>query len=107
MVTANKALLATHGEELFGRALARGVDLHFEGAVCGGIPMIRTLREALASDRVEEILNGIVNGTTNLILTEMAEKGSTYADALALAQKLGYAEADSTLDVNGQDAAQS
>lgn len=105
VVTANKALLATHGEELFGRALERGVDLHFEGAVCGGIPIIRTLREALASDRVEEIY-GIVNGTTNLILTEMAEKGATYADALALAQKLGFAEADPTLDVSGQDAAQ-
>jgi homoserine dehydrogenase len=105
VVTANKALLSIHGEELFGRALAKGVDLHFEGAVCGGIPIIRTLREALASDRIEEIF-GIVNGTTNLILTAMAEEGATYADALERAQELGYAEADPTLDVSGMDAAQ-
>lgn len=104
VVTANKALLSTHGEELFKRALDKGVDLHFEGAVCGGIPIIRTLREALASDRIEEIY-GIVNGTTNLILTAMAD-GATYADALKQAQELGYAEADPTLDVSGMDAAQ-
>ena len=105
VVTANKALLSQHGEELFARALQRGVDLHFEGAVCGGIPIIRTLRESLASDRIEE-LYGIVNGTTNLILTAMAEEGASYADALARAQQLGYAEADPTLDVSGMDAAQ-
>jgi homoserine dehydrogenase len=105
VVTANKALLSQHGEELFSRALQRGVDLHFEGAVCGGIPIIRTLRESLASDRIEE-LYGIVNGTTNLILTAMAEEGASYADALARAQELGYAEADPTLDVSGVDAAQ-
>jgi homoserine dehydrogenase len=105
VVTANKALLATHGEELFGRALQKGVDLHFEGAVCGGIPIIRTLREALASDRIEEIF-GIVNGTTNLILTAMAEEGVSYDVALKRAQDLGYAEADPTLDVSGMDAAQ-
>jgi len=105
VVTANKALLSQHGEELFARALQRGVDLHFEGAVCGGIPIIRTLRESLASDRIEE-LYGIVNGTTNLILTAMAEEGASYAEALARAQQLGYAEADPTLDVSGMDAAQ-
>lgn len=105
VVTANKALLAEHGEELFSRALAKGVDLHFEAAVCGGIPIIRTLREALASDRIEEI-HGIVNGTTNLILSEMAGQGATYEAALRKAQELGYAEADPTLDVTGMDAAQ-
>ena len=105
VVTANKALLSEHGEELFGSALKSGVDLHFEGAVCGGIPVIRTLREALASDRIEAIY-GIVNGTTNLILTEMAERGVAYEKALERAQALGYAEADPTLDVNGSDAAQ-
>ncbi len=105
VVTANKALLAAHGEELFSRALAKGVDLHFEAAVCGGIPIIRTLREALASDRIEEI-HGIVNGTTNLILSEMANGGASYEDALKKAQDLGFAEADPTLDVSGMDAAQ-
>jgi len=105
VVTANKALLSVHGEALFRRALEKGVDLHFEGAVCGGIPIIRTLREALASDRIEEIF-GIVNGTTNLILTAMAEEGVSYDVALKRAQELGYAEADPTLDVSGMDAAQ-
>jgi len=105
VVTANKALLAQHGEELFSRALAKGVDLHFEGAVCGGIPIIRMLREALASDRIEEIY-GIVNGTTNLILSEMSERGTSYEVALRRAQELGYAEADPALDVSGMDAAQ-
>ncbi|XXF75090.1 homoserine dehydrogenase [Myxococcaceae bacterium GXIMD 01537] len=105
VVTANKALLTAHGEELFSQALARGVDLHFEAAVCGGIPIIRTLREALASDRVEAI-HGIVNGTTNFILSAMADEGATYEDALKRAQQLGFAEADPTLDVSGQDAAQ-
>jgi homoserine dehydrogenase len=105
VVTANKALLSAHGEELFGRALERGVDLHFEGAVCGGIPIIRTLREALASDRIES-LHGIVNGTTNLILTAMSEEGQSYAQALKRAQELGFAEADPTLDVSGADAGQ-
>jgi len=104
-VTANKALLSAHGEELFSRAQEKGVDLHFEGAVCGGIPIIRTLREALASDRVEAIA-GIVNGTTNLILSAMAEQGRSYADALREAQEKGFAEADPTLDVTGADAAQ-
>jgi homoserine dehydrogenase len=105
VVTANKALLTAHGEALFSQALSRGVDLHFEGAVCGGIPIIRTLREALASDRVSSI-HGIVNGTTNFILSAMADEGATYEDALAQAQKLGFAEADPTMDVGGMDAAQ-
>lgn len=105
VVTANKALLNAHGEQLFSQALSRGVDLHFEGAVCGGIPIIRTLREALASDRVSSI-HGIVNGTTNFILSAMADEGATYEDALAQAQKLGFAEADPTMDVGGMDAAQ-
>jgi homoserine dehydrogenase len=105
VVTANKALLSSHGEALFSQALARGVDVHFEGAVCGGIPIIRTLREALASDRVSSI-HGIVNGTTNFILSAMADEGASYDDALKRAQELGFAEADPTLDVSGQDAAQ-
>jgi homoserine dehydrogenase len=105
VVTANKALLAAHGEELFRRALDAGVDLHFEAAVCGGIPIIRTLRESLASDRIEA-LYGIVNGTTNFMLSRMADGGATYAEALRDAQALGYAEPDATLDVSGQDAAQ-
>ncbi|ATB38403.1 homoserine dehydrogenase [Cystobacter fuscus] len=105
VVTANKALLSAHGEAIFSSAIARGVDVHFEAAVCGGIPIIRTLREALASDRVES-LTGIVNGTTNFILSAMADEGATYADALRRAQELGYAEADPTLDVSGMDAAQ-
>lgn len=105
VVTANKALLSAHGEELFARALERSVDLHFEGAVCGGIPIIRTLRESLASDRVFSV-HGIVNGTTNFILSAMADEGATYDAALRRAQELGFAEADPTLDVSGMDAAQ-
>jgi homoserine dehydrogenase len=105
VVTANKALLAAKGEAIFKLAAEKGVDVYYEGAVCGGIPIIRTLREALASDRIQS-LHGIVNGTTNFILTAMAEKGETLAVALAEAQRLGYAEADPTLDVSGGDAAQ-
>ncbi len=105
VVTANKALLAARGEELFRLAREKGVDVYDEGAVCGGVPVIRTLREALASDRITS-LHGIVNGTTNFILTAMAEKGEPIATALAEAQRLGYAEADPTLDVSGGDAAQ-
>jgi homoserine dehydrogenase len=105
VVTANKALLAARGEELFRLAAEKGVDIYYEGAVCGGVPVIRTLREALASDRITS-LHGIVNGTTNFILTAMAEKGEPIAQALAEAQRLGYAEADPTLDVSGGDAAQ-
>lgn len=105
VVTANKALLSEHGEELFRAAAQKGVDLSFEGAVCGGIPVIRTLREALASDRVEAIY-GIVNGTTNLILSSMGEENASYQSALKKAQELGFAEADPTFDVSGMDAAQ-
>ncbi len=105
VVTANKALLATRGEDIFRLAVEKGVDVYYEGAVCGGVPVIRTLREALASDRINALF-GIVNGTTNFILTAMAEKGEPIAQALAEAQRLGYAEADPTLDVSGGDAAQ-
>jgi homoserine dehydrogenase len=105
VVTANKALLATRGEEIFRLAREKGVDVYYEAAVCGGVPVIRTLREALASDRITA-LHGIVNGTTNFILTAMAEKGEPIEQALAEAQRLGYAEADPTLDVSGGDAAQ-
>jgi len=105
VVTANKALLAARGEELFRLAADKGVDVYYEGAVCGGVPIIRTLREALASDRITS-LHGIVNGTTNYILSAMAEKGEPLSKALAEAQRLGYAEADPTLDVSGGDAAQ-
>jgi homoserine dehydrogenase len=105
VVTANKALLATRGEEIFRLAVEKGVDVYYEGAVCGGVPVIRTLREALASDRINA-LHGIVNGTTNYILSAMAEKGEPLDRALAEAQRLGYAEADPTLDVSGGDAAQ-
>ena len=104
LVTANKALLAEHGEEVFAAAEAAGVDLYYEAAVCGGIPIIRTLREGLASDRIETIY-GIVNGTSNYILTAMAEHGTPFAEVLLDAQKSGYAEADPTLDIGGGDAA--
>jgi homoserine dehydrogenase len=105
VVTANKALLAARGEEIFRLAREKGVDVYYEAAVCGGVPIIRTLREALASDRIHA-LHGIVNGTTNFILTAMAERGEPIEVALAEAQRLGYAEADPTLDVSGGDAAQ-
>ena len=105
VVTANKALIAARGEAIFRLAREKGVDVYYEGAVCGGIPIIRTLREALASDRIQS-LHGIVNGTTNYILTGMADRGERLDQALAEAQRLGYAEADPTLDVSGGDAAQ-
>ena len=105
VVTANKAMLAARGDEIFRLARAKGVDVYYEAAVCGGVPIIRTLREALASDRISS-LHGIVNGTTNFILTAMAEQGEPIEKALADAQRLGYAEADPTLDVSGGDAAQ-
>jgi homoserine dehydrogenase len=105
VVTANKALLAARGDDIFRLAREKNVDVYYEGAVCGGVPIIRTLREALASDRINA-LHGIVNGTTNFILTAMAEKGEPIETALAEAQRLGYAEADPTLDVSGGDAAQ-
>jgi homoserine dehydrogenase len=104
VVSANKLLLARHGEELWATAREHGVQLRFEGAVAGVVPVIRVLQESLAAARVERI-NGIVNGTTNFILTEMARDGSAYEDALARAQALGYAEADPTDDVTGRDAA--
>jgi homoserine dehydrogenase len=105
VVTANKALIATRGDEIFRLARQKSVDVYYEAAVCGGVPIIRTLREALASDRINSLV-GIVNGTTNFILTAMAEKGEALAPVLAEAQRLGYAEADPTLDVSGGDAAQ-
>ena len=103
VVTGNKALLATAGAELFEAAEDAGVDLLFEAAVAGGIPIIRPLRESLVGERITRVL-GIVNGTTNFILTRMAEAGASYAEALAEAQALGYAEADPTADVEGYDA---
>jgi homoserine dehydrogenase len=104
VVTANKMLLALHGPSLVDRAAARGVDLAFEGSVGGGIPVIRVLREALASDWVEG-LRGIVNGTCNYVLTRMRADGKSFDEALREAQAKGYAEADPTLDVDGHDAA--
>lgn len=104
VVTANKALLAARSAELFKIADERGIDLLFEAAVCGGIPLIRPLRESLRGEPIRRVL-GIVNGTTNYILTKMTESGSDYSDALREAQQLGYAEADPTADVEGQDAA--
>jgi homoserine dehydrogenase len=104
VVTANKQLLSRHGEELWGAAREHGVQLRFEAAVGGVVPVIRVLQESLAAAHVER-LHGIVNGTTNFILTRMAQTGASYADALAEAQALGYAEADPTEDVTGLDAA--
>jgi homoserine dehydrogenase len=104
VVTANKELIARDGPELLRIAADAGVDLLFEASVAGGIPLIRPLRESLAGDRIRRVL-GIVNGTTNFILTRMTEDGSTFDDALAEAQRLGYAEADPTADVEGHDAA--
>jgi len=103
VVTANKELLATHGAEVVAAAEAAGVDLLFEAAVAGGIPLVRAVRESLLGEPVRRIL-GIVNGTTNYILTKMTEEGADYAEALAEAQALGYAEADPTADVEGYDA---
>jgi homoserine dehydrogenase len=103
VVTANKELLANVGADLFEAADAAGVDLLFEAAVAGGIPLIRPLRESLAGERIRRVI-GIVNGTTNYILTRMSEEGASYADALAEAQSLGYAERDPTADVEGFDA---
>jgi homoserine dehydrogenase len=103
VITGNKELLATAGAELFQAAESAGVDLLFEAAVAGGIPIIRPLRESLVGERILRVM-GIVNGTTNYILTRMSEAGASYADALAEAQALGYAEADPTADVEGYDA---
>lgn len=104
VVTANKALLAEHGADIFGAAEKAGVDVYYEAAVCGGVPIIRVLREGLASDRVEALW-GIVNGTSNYILSTMTDTRAPFASILADAQRLGYAEADPTLDVGGGDAA--
>lgn len=104
VVSANKQLLAQHGEELWAQARASGVQLRFEGAVAGVVPVIRVLQETLAASRVERV-HGIVNGTTNYILSEMARTRISYDEALRQAQQLGYAEADPTEDVTGKDAA--
>jgi homoserine dehydrogenase len=104
VVTANKALLAQDGAALHDAAARYGVDLAFEASVAGAIPLLRPLKESLAGDRVHRVL-GVVNGTTNYILTRMDEAGADYSDALAEAQELGYAEADPTADVEGHDAA--
>ena len=104
VVTANKELLATRGRELFDASDAKGLDLYFEAAVGGGIPLIRPLKESLTGERLRRVM-GIVNGTTNFILTKMSKEGRGFADVLADAKRLGYAEADSSADVDGHDAA--
>jgi homoserine dehydrogenase len=103
VVTANKAMLALHGNEIFEAASARGVMVAFEGAVAGGVPIIKALREGLTANRIEW-LAGIINGTSNFILSEMRSKGLSFAAVLAEAQRLGYAEADPTFDIEGIDA---
>jgi homoserine dehydrogenase len=104
VVTANKELLATRGRELFDASDAKGLDLYFEAAVGGGIPLIRPLKESLTGERLRRVM-GIVNGTTNFILTKMSEEGRGFADVLADAKRLGYAESDPSADVDGHDAA--
>ena len=104
IVTANKALIAEHGNELFALAEAAGVQLGFEASVAGGIPIIKALRESMAANEVKQVA-GIINGTGNFILTEMSSKGRAFDDVLAEAQALGYAEADPTFDIDGTDAA--
>jgi homoserine dehydrogenase len=104
VVTANKALLAVHGAEIFAAASEAGVDVAFEAAVAGGIPILRSLREGLAANRIESVY-GILNGTTNFVLTEMERTGAEFGVVLKQAQELGYAEADPTFDVEGVDAA--
>jgi len=104
VVTANKALLATHGNEIFAAAQEKGVMVAFEGAVAGGIPIIKAVREGLAANRIEWIA-GIINGTSNFILSSMRDRGLSFAAALAEAQRRGYAEADPTFDIEGVDAA--
>ncbi len=103
VVTANKALLATHGNEIFAAAQKKGVMVAFEGAVAGGIPIIKALREGLSANRIQWIA-GIINGTSNFILSEMRDKGMTFEAVLREAKKLGYAEADPTFDIEGEDA---
>ena len=104
VVTANKALLAKHGAEIFAAASANGVDLYYEAAVGGAIPILRPLRESIVGDSVTRVM-GIVNGTTNYILTKMDEEGAEYETVLKEAQRLGFAEADPTADIEGHDAA--
>jgi len=104
VITANKALLALHGAELFEAADKNGVDLYYEAAVGGAIPILRPMRESIVGDHVHRVM-GIVNGTTNYILTKMDEEGSAFADVLKEAQSLGFAEADPTADIEGHDAA--
>jgi homoserine dehydrogenase len=104
VVTANKALIAVHGTEIFAAAHAKGVMIGFEAAVAGGIPIIKALREGLTANRIEWIA-GIINGTTNFILSEMRDKGLDFGTVLKEAQRLGYAEADPTFDIEGVDAA--
>lgn len=104
VVTANKALLALHGDEIFAAAGRKGVDVAFEAAVGGGIPILRSIREGLSANRIES-LHGIMNGTTNYVLTEMEKTGEDFEAVLSRAQELGYAEADPTFDVDGIDAA--
>ncbi|MCB9851492.1 MAG: homoserine dehydrogenase [Phycisphaerales bacterium] len=104
VVTANKALLAEHGASLFSAARSAGVSITFEGAVCGGIPLIDAVRRGLIANEITAVY-GILNGTCNYILTQMLDRQTSYADALAKAQSLGYAEADPTLDIDGTDAA--
>ncbi|MCS7458709.1 homoserine dehydrogenase [Paenibacillus doosanensis] len=104
IVTANKDLMALHGQEILAKASEKGCDVFYEASVAGGIPIIRTLVEGFSSDRITKIM-GIVNGTTNYILTKMSQEGAAYADVLKEAQELGYAEADPTSDVEGFDAA--
>lgn len=104
VVTANKALLAVHGKEIFAAARAKGVIVAFEAAVAGGIPIIKALREGLTANRIQWVA-GIINGTTNFILSEMRDKGLSFETVLKEAQRLGYAEADPTFDVEGVDAA--
>ena len=104
VVTANKALIATHGPEIMQAALAKGVNVAYEASVAGGIPIIKAVREGLAANRINWIA-GIINGTGNFILTEMRDKGRNFDDVLKEAQALGYAEADPTFDIEGIDAA--
>ena len=105
LVTANKALLAEHGNDLFGAAARNGVNIGYEASVCGGIPIIRSLKDGLAANRIQSIY-GILNGTTNYILTRMADEGGDFQAMLGKAQELGFAEADPAMDIDGTDVAQ-
>ena len=104
LVTANKALLALHGDEIFAKAAEKGVPVGFEASVAGGVPILRALREGISGDRVTSV-RGIVNGTSNFILSEMSDRGESFEKVLKEAQKAGYAEADPTFDIEGVDAA--